>query len=152
MYGNLGPAGGGGIIRDERGCVLVGYTSSYGVFSNRVAEGRALLDGLHLAQQLGIQKVLIELNMQVIVNWLKFGVCTLWYMWNFWEDIRELFWLLDYIISHIFREANMVVDHLAKEGANGKIKTITGKNVGPSRLRGLLRTDYLELSYLRLKS
>lgn len=80
MYGNLGPSGGGGIIRDAHGQVLASFTSSYGVLSNTVAEGRALLDGLRMAHQLGIQSLRIELDSQVIINWLKYGGCTLWYM------------------------------------------------------------------------
>lgn len=43
-------------MRDECGRVLASFAYSYGVLSNAVAEGHALLDGLRLAKQLGIQK------------------------------------------------------------------------------------------------
>lgn len=46
----------------------------------------------------------------------------------------------------------MVADFLAKEGAGGKIRDFEGNSVDPGRLLGLLRTDALELPYLRLKS
>lgn len=119
---------------------------------NMVAEGRALVDGLQLARQLHLHKVLIESDSQVLVNWLKSGICTFWYMLDFWEEIKEIFWILECSLSHIFREANMVADHLVKERANGRIRIITSKNVGPGTLRGLLWIDAWELPYLRLKS
>ncbi|XP_042964616.1 uncharacterized protein LOC122298830 [Carya illinoinensis] len=46
---NPGLAGGGGVVRDHDGRVLVGFAIHYGQVSNNVAEGRALLDGLKLA-------------------------------------------------------------------------------------------------------
>ncbi|KAK1588225.1 hypothetical protein Q3G72_021117 [Acer saccharum] len=44
----------GGILRDARGHALVGFVHSYGVATNLVAEGLALLDGLRMAQQRGL--------------------------------------------------------------------------------------------------
>ncbi|XP_042969044.1 uncharacterized protein LOC122301721 [Carya illinoinensis] len=96
---NLGLACGGGVIRDHDGRVLAGFAIHYGQVSNNVAEGRALLDGLKLAQQLGIRDILVESDSEVI------------------DDIQRLFVDLQCSIHHIFREANMVADYLAKEGA-----------------------------------
>lgn len=131
--------------------MLVGYASYYGTLSNMVAESRALLDGLHLAQKLGIKNVMIESDSQVLVNWLRSGVCTLWFMWDFWEKIKELYCLLECSVSHIFREANMVANYIAKEGVNGICRTVTGHNIGTGTLRGLLWTNALEIPYIRMK-
>ncbi|XP_040998162.1 uncharacterized protein LOC121244203 [Juglans microcarpa x Juglans regia] len=54
-FGNPGAAG-GGIIRDSAGRALAGFAQHNGVSSNTVAEGRALLDGLRLAQQMWNQR------------------------------------------------------------------------------------------------
>ncbi|KAG6658115.1 hypothetical protein CIPAW_04G137600 [Carya illinoinensis] len=84
---NPGLAGGGGVIRDHDGRVLAGFSIHYGQVSNTVAEGRALLDGLKLAQQLGIRDILVESDSDVIVKWIQAGKCSLWYLWDFWDDI-----------------------------------------------------------------
>lgn len=52
----------------------------YSVLTNTMAEGHALLDGLHMTHQLGIKNVLVESNSTVAVNWIKSGVCNFWYM------------------------------------------------------------------------
>lgn len=43
----------------------------------------------------------------------------------------------------------MVADFRANEGAKTRTMDFDGNDVGIGRLRDLLRTDYLELSYLR---
>ncbi|KAG2720837.1 hypothetical protein I3760_02G052600 [Carya illinoinensis] len=63
--------------------VLAGFAIHYGQVSNNVAEGRALLDGLKLAQQLGIRDILVESDSEVIVRWIQAGKCSLWYLWDF---------------------------------------------------------------------
>lgn len=50
---NPGEAGGGGVIRDAGGNSIVGFTRYYGVATNTLVEGCALLDGLRLAKHLG---------------------------------------------------------------------------------------------------
>ncbi|KAG6707971.1 hypothetical protein I3842_06G057300 [Carya illinoinensis] len=104
---NPGLASGRGVIRDHDGQV-----------SNNVDEGRALFDGLKLAQQLGIRDILVESDSEVIVRWIQAGKCNLWYFWDFWDDIQRLFVDLQCSIRHIFKKANMVADYLAKEGAS----------------------------------
>lgn len=89
--GNPGFAGGGGVIRDHCGQLIVGFATHYGQVSNNVAEGRALLDGLKLAQQLGIRDIMVELESKVIVRWVKVGKCNLWYLWDYWDDLKSLF-------------------------------------------------------------
>ena len=54
-FGNLGKAGGGGIIRDSQGNWVKGYSRAIGFTISIIAELWALRDGLNLAIQLGIQ-------------------------------------------------------------------------------------------------
>lgn len=81
----------GGIIRDDSGRALAGFAHSYGVSTNTLAKGRALLDGLEMAQNLGIKNLLVESDSKVILGWLKSDTCNFRYMWDFWEEIQTLF-------------------------------------------------------------
>lgn len=58
--------------------------------SNTVAECRALFDGLRLCKRLRLQDVLVYSDSSVVMNWLASGICRLWFLWDFWEEIKEL--------------------------------------------------------------
>ncbi|KAK0578412.1 hypothetical protein LWI29_009957 [Acer saccharum] len=131
------------------GHALAGFVHLYGVATNSIAEGLALLDGLRMVQQRGIRNLLVESDSKVVVGWLNSGICNLWYMWDFWEEILYLFRTMNCCIHHIYREANMVADFLVKEGANSRIMDFDGDDIGIGRLQGLLQTNYLEMPYLR---
>ncbi|KAK0585848.1 hypothetical protein LWI29_034921 [Acer saccharum] len=147
--GNPGSFGAGGILRDARGHALAGFAHSYGVTTNSIVEVLALFDGLRMVQQRGLQNLLVQSDSKVVVGWLNSGICNLWYMWDFWEEILYLFRALNCRIHHIYREANMVANFLAKESANSRIMDFDRDDIGIGRLGGLLRTDYLEMPYLR---
>lgn len=129
--------------------MIVGFTTHYGHVSNFVAKGIAHLDSLKLAHQLGIQDLMLESNSKVILGWINFEKCNLWYFWDYWDDIKQFFSELNCNIHHIFRETNMVVDYLAKEGTYNLCKYITDCDIGGGTLRGLLHTDYWGLPYIR---
>ncbi|KAF5458687.1 hypothetical protein F2P56_022700, partial [Juglans regia] len=58
--GNLGESGGGGVIQNSQGEVVVGFAHSYGHATNTLAECRALLDGLRLCKHLGLRDIMVE--------------------------------------------------------------------------------------------
>lgn len=141
--GNPSESGGGGIIRDSRGNVMAG-AHYYGQATNTIAECRALLDGLWMCRQLGSRDILVESDSKVIVGWLALGVCKYWFLWDYWEEVKEIVGELNIRFRHIFREANMVVDYLAKQGSYG----INYDEV-PLYVRGLIRMDKLGIPYIR---
>ncbi|CAI9780517.1 unnamed protein product [Fraxinus pennsylvanica] len=61
--GNPGLVGGGGVLRDSNGTFLAGFSHHYSPCTNMVAETRALLDGLCMCRDLGVQLVFREANM-----------------------------------------------------------------------------------------
>lgn len=69
--GNPRAAGGGGILWDSNGDVVVGFSHYYGQATNNIAECKAVLDGLRLCKQLRLRDVLIESDSLVIINWLE---------------------------------------------------------------------------------
>ncbi|CAI9757469.1 unnamed protein product [Fraxinus pennsylvanica] len=66
-----GPSGCGGVIRDEFGMVMAGFTSQLGETTNTEAELRAIIEGLKVYQQLGACALEFECDSLIIVNWLK---------------------------------------------------------------------------------
>ena len=66
--GNPGKAGGGGIIWDSEGRWVKGFARSIGFTTSIIAELWALRDGLLLADQIGVQKLWIELVAKVVVE------------------------------------------------------------------------------------
>ena len=71
LLGNLGKAGGGGVIRDSSGKWVKGFSRSIGVATSVMAECWAIRDGLTLANQLGIQNLEVKLDAKTIVDLLQ---------------------------------------------------------------------------------
>lgn len=109
-----------------------------------------LLDGLKLTPNWGIRNIMVEIDSKIIVIWIKVGNCSLWYLWEYWDEIKRLFFDINCDIRYIFREANMVADYLAKECANNQCKYFIDSEIGRGILRGLLCIDFWGLPYLRL--
>ena len=70
MLGNLGKAGGGGLIRNDKGEWLEGYARNVGFSTSVAAELWALRNGLRLCIALKLPAVIIELDAKLIVDLL----------------------------------------------------------------------------------
>ena len=70
-FGNPGLAGGGGVIREEAGNWVVGYSRKIGVTSSFDAELWALRDGLTICVNKNFQSVEVELDAKAIIDVLK---------------------------------------------------------------------------------
>ena len=69
--GNPGKAGGGGLIRNDKGEWLKGYARNVGYSTSVAAELWALCDGLRLCITLKLPVVIIELDAKLIVGHLQ---------------------------------------------------------------------------------
>ncbi|XP_042944711.1 uncharacterized protein LOC122278598 [Carya illinoinensis] len=147
--GNLGAAGGGGILRDYKGDVIGGFVHTYGHATNTIAECRAVYDGLWLCRQLNVWDVLVESDSVVIVGWLASGICKYWFLWNFWEEVKIMVRELNVRFRHIYREANMVADFLTKQGSQSLMSDFNDASSIHGRIRGSIRLDKIGLPYLR---
>ena len=65
-----GPAGGGGLIRDDHGRWVKGFLRRIGKVSSLEAELWAIRDGLILCNQLLIQELIIELDAKAVISLL----------------------------------------------------------------------------------
>ena len=73
--GNLGKVGGGGVIRDSAGRWIKGFAWSIEFKTSIIVELWALRDGMLLVDQLGVQKLEVELDAKVIVDLIQSRIC-----------------------------------------------------------------------------
>lgn len=116
--GNPGLAGGGGCIRDPRGQVCLGFSYFYGFGTNTVAEGRALLDGLRLAQLHNISISAIYTDSMVLLMLIQSKQSPPWSFLPWWEALTELISHFHCPIRHVYREGNQLADALANHAVH----------------------------------
>ena len=105
--GNLGKAGGGGLIRDCSGKWLKGYARSIGLATSVSAEFWALRDGLKLALSEGIQNLIVELDERVVVDLVNSNVDTNKPYSPLLCDYRCLLRRIPRVrVVHVYREGN----------------------------------------------
>lgn len=85
-----------------------------------MAELEALHEGIKSCHKMGITKVIIEGDSQIVLNALRNRSTTNWVLHS---KLEEILLLLDkfeaFQINHIFREGNQKADKLANLGADG---------------------------------
>lgn len=106
--GNPGSCGGGGVIRDDKGRFLAAFSTKFGFGTNNEAELRALNCGLVLCKELGFQNIVIESDSMLVVNWLREKECTMWYLWDFWDEVMQGLNGIQYMVTNQFREGKWV--------------------------------------------
>ena len=121
--GNPGPAGAGGVLRDDKGAWVIGFLENAGHCSSVKAEIRAVLRGLLVARETRALRVWIQLDSKVVVDML--GMQREWHP-KLRGLLRQCKQLLDWEgwevkISHCYREANQVADILAKLGSEDSV-------------------------------
>lgn len=150
--GNPGPAGGGGCFRDCSGKMLLGFSYYYGIGSCIVAEGRALLDGLRLAKLHGILLSIIYTDSKVIYDLVKGNGYPPWQLVPWWSSLKDSFQLSSIPIVHIFREANLMADSLAKVAVDrGRNSEFFSMRELPDVVRKAARADALGIPSLRIR-
>ncbi|KAF5462640.1 hypothetical protein F2P56_018628 [Juglans regia] len=125
------------------------FAARLGRGTNTNAELRALLLGLRRCRELGVDNIILELDSLLVVNWLKDGKCSLWYLEDFLDEIVGILSNLNCRVQHVFREGNTGADFLARMGSSGcNEEWLSHENI-PMLLKGILRTDHSNLPYLR---
>src|SRR3954469_5308371 len=106
-------AGGGGVIRDSRCCLKLGYFDYFGHQTSLEAETQALLCGLKHAASLHCTYLWIELDSLLLVNMLTKNYSIPWNIWYYISSIKRLLQGFVFFITHIYREGNKLADGLA---------------------------------------
>lgn len=118
--GNPRTWGGGSIIQDSNGVVLGAFSTHYGYGTNNGAELKAILEGIRWCKRLQVVNVFIESDSQIVVDWIRKGRHTLWYLWVFWEELCKELEGMNFVVAHQYREANCAANFLAREGEMGR--------------------------------
>ena len=113
--GNPGPARCGGVIRDNNGHWIVGFTRRIGVTTSCTVELWGLRDGLNMPCSLNISSLIVELDAKCIVDALG----NLDYVNNvvspILDDCRLLVTRIPRILfKHCYRQVNRCADSLAR--------------------------------------
>ena len=106
------------MARDEQGNWVLGYARKIGPVNSFLAELWSLRDGLILCVEAQVQAQIVEMDAKALVdafsNQTKSNAVTSSLM----EDCRHLASQIPQVsFRHVYREANMCADQLAKLGA-----------------------------------
>jgi len=130
VRGTLGPAGAGGVLRDDKGEWILGFSEYLGHCSTLTAELKAVVRGLKIAKELGAQKLWVRTDSKVLWGMLVDQYhCHPEHHFLVQKCRRLLYetaW--DVKITHCFRETNQVADKLANIGVTRSLEAITYQN------------------------
>ena len=111
-------AGGGGLIRNEKGEWVKGYARAIGITTNVAAKLWALRDGICLCIALKLPAVEIELDAKVVIDLVRKESNNLNSLDALVADCKEgLKKIPNVRLRHCFREANKCANNLARRGA-----------------------------------
>ena len=139
--GNPGRSGGGGLIRDRNGQVILAFSCYFGEMPNLQAEVKALLHGVQLGIARGLANVHLESDSLVLVQIIQGRVKCPWVVQR---DVQELLRYSRHYkeISNCLREANKPADRLSKLGADSGESVVYDSFVDLPRLvRGDVTLD-----------
>ena len=115
--GNPGPSGAGVVLLDEKGEQIFELSRYLDNGTNNEAEYRALVRGLEAAADLGVKRLEIFLDSELVVRQLngKYKVRNARLRSLFDQAVSILQQFDDYAIFHVGRELNQQADRLANE-------------------------------------
>uniref|UniRef100_A0A2N9FQ21 Reverse transcriptase domain-containing protein n=1 Tax=Fagus sylvatica TaxID=28930 RepID=A0A2N9FQ21_FAGSY len=122
VLGNPGPASSGGLLRDCNGNWIGGFSHKLGITNSLAAELWGIRDGLLLARDLNIRKLIVESDAKSVVELLKPVASDMFGSHPYSALINDCRFLIqsfeEATIQHAHRESNFCADLLAKEGHN----------------------------------
>ena len=109
----------GGTLREKQGKVVMAFATPLGEGTNNKAKIEASIFGLTWALELGYRNIILELDSQLVVQWvLKKAVPQ----WSIITQLGRLQHLINQVHNikciHVFREENCVADALSKHSHN----------------------------------
>ena len=115
--GNSGLAGGGGVLRDNRGNWVLGYSRKIERTTSSLAEWWALRDGLHLCLSKNHLDVVVELDLEIIVDALTTTQQLDQPVSLLMGDCRSMATRFNHIqFKHCYHERNKCANGLARKG------------------------------------
>ncbi|XP_004243166.1 uncharacterized protein [Solanum lycopersicum] len=150
---NPGKIGAGGILRDTEGRLVLAFATSLGEGSNNQAEMEAAQFGLSWAIDLDYRNIILEVDSQIVVQWITKKTTHHWSVSNQLEKIQQLIQRAHkFKCEHIFREANWTADSLSKHshGTTGP-QLYFNNNQMPKEAQAYYRMDLMNMPSFRRK-
>ena len=148
--GNLGKAGGGGVIRDHRGCWVQGFARKIGNTSSVIAEFCALRDGLTMAAQLGLTNLEVEMDAKIVIDLVLSNANSNYAYSSLLNDCRSLLRKFQQVkMQHVYREVNKVAYGLARMGCTQQADFVTFTAPPSPEVNSLALFDINDLYSLR---
>ena len=119
VHGGTGMAKAGGIIINEEGVWLGGFSINLGCCSVEGAELRAVLHGLKMAWDSGSNRLILESDCLTVVKWLKGMGETSFLFESLIQECREWLrrrWVVN--VCHTYREDSRMADYMDKRARN----------------------------------
>ncbi|KAL0926337.1 hypothetical protein M5K25_002555 [Dendrobium thyrsiflorum] len=141
----------GGIIRDDKGNLVVAFAEPLATCSVVKAELFAILKGIKLCFSRDIYNIWIEVDAISTIHFLMQNSSNvvkhdLFYLIR---EIKHLLNMANCNMSHVYREGNACADWLANFGCNLSCFTEFSTNNLPLPVKGMIRLDKLNMPYLR---
>nr|XP_010313000.1 uncharacterized protein LOC104644619 [Solanum lycopersicum] len=112
---NSGKIGGGGILRDHQGKIVYAFSLPFGFGTNNIAEIKAALYGLEWCEKHGYKRVELEVDSELLYNWIKNKIRIPWRYEDLVQQIQHIIRKMEHFqCHHIYREANITADLLSK--------------------------------------
>lgn len=117
--GNPGVSGAGGVLRNSTGATLGFFSLPLGITWAYIAEVKAILNALLFCKNNSVSQFVVESDSSLAVGWVVNKANR---PWKLLFDLNQIDLLMVEVgcveISHIFREANVEADKLAKSGCD----------------------------------
>lgn len=117
MHDSTGTATAGGLIRDYLSRWQMGFAVNLGKCSVIIAENRGILEGLKLAQNLGVTLIQVECDNLVAVQMISGDIPSppaLASLISRTQHLLNQVWPC--LLQHVYREANYAADFMADYG------------------------------------
>jgi ribonuclease HI len=141
----------GGVFRNSAGDFIFGFAEPLGNFSPLQAELTGAMRAIELAYQFNWKNIWLETDSLLVVS--AFSTRSVVVPWNLrirWLNTLKLLNELNCIVTHIYREGNMVADLLACHGLS--LLSFTHWLVAPSFIQKDLDRNHLGLPNFRFCS
>nr|XP_019067280.1 uncharacterized protein LOC109119268 [Solanum lycopersicum] len=150
---NPGKIGAGGILRDKEGKLVMAFSTPLGEGSNNIAEIKAVFIGLTWALELGFRNIMLEIDSQLVVDWISNKAAPHWSTTSQLEKIQHIIMQThNFKCSHIFREVNWVADALSKHSHNTTAPQVYfNSNQLPKEAKAYYQMDLMNMPSFRRK-
>lgn len=142
-------AAGGGLLRNEFGEWIKGFTYNIGICITEEAELWDVWKGLQITWQLGHKKVMVGVDSEIVVKWLHSVGTPSSSSFNLVYKCQNLLakdWKVK--VHHIYKEQNRAADFLA----SAALEHDRGWSIiedPPTRLQQIMEEDKLGMSFYR---